>query len=90
MEYQEVKEYLDNLIQVREEAKSCECLNSSIQAIMISYPEIHMYSGIEIVADTMGIRLDSKKLRDGTMKYFFTYSGTEFFQLGSSDSEHKV
>ena len=90
MEYLEIKDYLDRLIRIQDEAQSCEDLNANIKAIMITGPAIQMYKGIEIIADVMGLQLDSKKRGDGDMEYFFIYSGVEFFQIGKSDDIKKV
>ena len=86
MEYQEIKDYLDSLIRIRDEAKNSEKLNSSIEAIMIVNPEIHIYKGIEIIADVMGIKLKSRQRRDGITEFYFNYSKIKFFQLGSSNA----
>lgn len=94
MEYQVAKDYLDNLIRVQNEAKSSAYFNSSIQAIIIADPEsVHMYRGIEIIADVMGLTLGEREWRykeDVRTEYFFIYSGVEFFQLGSSDDPNKA
>lgn len=84
MEYQDVKDWLDRLIFVRAAEKSYEKLNSSIQAILVTRPEIHIYKGIEIIADVMGVELDSEE-KDGNTWYSFVYAGVRFFQIGSSD-----
>lgn len=90
MEYQEVKNYLDALIRVRDEARNIQRFNSSIEAIMAASSDIHIYKGIEIIADVMGLKLDKKKFLDRKPRYFFIYAGVEFFQLGSSDDSDKA
>lgn len=89
MEYQEIKDWLDRLILLNGAAKGYEDLTTSIQAIM-SRVGIQLYKGIEIVADVMGLQLDSRKRSDGEIEYFFIYSGVEFFQLGRSDEVDKM
>lgn len=91
MEYQEIKDWLDRIIFIQAAAVSCEDFNSSIQAIIsqTNKKRIQLYIGIEIVADVMGIQLDSRERTDGMTEYFFTYSGFKFFQLGNSDKVDK-
>lgn len=81
MEYQEVKDWLDNLICVQNEAKRIEKFNSNIEAIMVSTPNIQIYTGIEIIADIMGLKLESRERTDGDKELYFNYSKTRFFQL---------
>lgn len=90
MEYQEVKEWLDELIRARNRCLSLECLDTNIQAIMHPTMDIHIYKGIEIVADVMGLKLTERKFNDKRMDYFFMYSNIEFFQIGKSDDGSKV
>lgn len=90
MEYQEIKDWLDRIVIMQTAAASYEDFNSSIQAVLLTNKKrIQLYVGIEIVADVMGLQLDSMDRTDGLTEYFFTYSGFKFFQLGSSDKVDK-
>lgn len=86
MGYQEIKDYLDGLIHARDEARSKEAFNSNIRAILVTFrKDIQMFEGIEIVANVMGLQLDSEQRKDGETEFSFVYAGTKFFQLGSSE-----
>lgn len=83
MDYASVKEWLDKLVSLHNEAKAIEQYSNDIEAI-ISRRGIHLYKGIEAVADVMGIELKKKEVEypdETRIRYFFYYSGLEFFQL---------
>lgn len=85
MEYQEIKDWLDRLAENRKEALSLERLNSSIETTTPS-GNVHIYKGIETVADTMGLPLQQEPFYEPT-KYYFIYREVEFFQFGKSDEK---
>ena len=89
MEYMEVKEWLDRLIAVNKEIKSLEWYSNDIRVLMHE-PIIQFYSGIEIVADVMGLEL-KRELRAEAVRLSFKYSGTEFCQVSVlEDNENEV
>lgn len=84
MEYQDVKDWLDRLINIKNEAKKAEYFNKNVQAIMYISDEIHIYVGIESIAKIMGVKLHSVEWEYEKIKYYFKYSGVKFFQIGNS------
>lgn len=88
MEYQEIKDYLDNLIRVYKESRAAESFNSEIKAITVSYKEmIHIHKGIDILADVMGIPLEVEERDDAEFRfeYSFKYRDFLFFQIEKTD-----
>lgn len=80
MDYEEMKEWLDNIVRMNDKCRSTEWLNSSVNVSMYS-PTIIVNKGIDIIADVMGFRL--KETRDekyNQSTYSFEYGGVHFFQ----------
>lgn len=82
MGYTEIKEWLDKVVEnIKETEKLCE-FNTQIN---ICHPGkgIHIFRGIDIIADNMSLEL--KEANDQSTefpyRYSFMYEGIEFFQL---------
>lgn len=94
MEYTEVKEWLDKLIEANKEIKSMKSslgwFSSDIRAIIHYDPCILIYKGIEIIADVMGLEL-KQEVRETSVQLSFEYSGTTFLQIYDlEDNENEV
>lgn len=82
MEFETAKEWLDALVDNLEQIKSLDNFNNQIQTTG-TLENIHIYSGIEVLSDLMGIKLKARKLSDYKYpyRYYFVYRGIEIFQL---------
>lgn len=83
MEYSDVKAWLDELAEDFKRATRNKVLSTDIVACAAAISNrVLVYSGIEIIADIMGLGLKEEEinLSDGTTsyKYFFIYSDVEF------------
>ncbi len=90
---QEVMEWLDSIIENMKEQKALSKFNNQIM-ICGAKDYIQMFKGIEIVADELGIELQSKPHAGRIppyaqkVKLSFDYKGYEVFQF--SDGEQHV
>lgn len=82
MGYTEIKERLDKVVKNIKEAESLCDFNSQISFIR-PLKRIHVFRGIDIIADSMGLELREENDwgDDLPYKYSFMYEGIEFFQL---------
>lgn len=83
MEFETVKEWLDKLIDTYTELKNLKYCNTQIEICGV-HDFIQVYSGIEIIADAMGIKLWTKYDKENTeypYKYYFGYRGYEIMQI---------
>lgn len=85
MGYREIKEWLDRLVENRKERAALTQLNSSICTVGAE-STIHLYKGIEIIADVLGVPLQ-KTTCCGTIMYYCVYNGTEIRQIGKSNEK---
>lgn len=82
MEYAEVKEWLDRLVQNYNELHELQEFNTSV-SICTGCDGVQLFKGIDIVADVMGFSLTEKDEEIGQFRYrySFMYEGVEFFEL---------
>lgn len=80
MEIEEIKEWLDWHVANLKECQAHAQLNSSIRTCFAER-YIHLYRGIDIIADVLGVKLEVKKLKDDVLQYSFMYGETEVIQL---------
>lgn len=81
MEYAEVKEWLDRLVQNYNELKELKEFNTSVSICTASYVQI--FKGIDIIADIMGFHLSEKDYETSEFRYeySFMYEGIKFLEL---------
>ncbi|MDE6567939.1 MAG: hypothetical protein K2K70_09465 [Lachnospiraceae bacterium] len=74
-------DWLNSLISNMEHQRQLEKLNSRIETI--SRPnDIHIYSGIEELADVLGEELTERERKvDDCLEYFFIYNGVRVFGI---------
>lgn len=82
MEYTEIKEWLDKLVANVKEANSLCEFNEQIFTCHQTR-QVHLFTGIDIVADVMGLELKEVGRCDEQYryKYFFMYKGIKFMQI---------
>ena len=83
MEYEKIKEWLESLILTTNARLNLVNFNSEIKSIAIDYC-VHIYKGIDIIADVMGLSLSIEQRDDNPLfpyRYSFIYKGMEFFQI---------
>lgn len=82
MEYENIKDWLDKLVDNRNEAIALTVHNTSILTTTCDSERIHLYKGIDIVADVMGLPLEEKYFNDECpYMYTFRYRDVMFVQL---------
>lgn len=81
MEFCEVKDWLDANIEAIEQLRQLMCLNASIKALP-PLDFIHMDTGIEIIADIMGLELKCTVNEDRKYpyRYLVVYRNVEIVQ----------
>lgn len=84
MEYYEVKEWLDSIVEVIRKQHQLETLTNSIKTHRVD-DNCFLHSGIQIISDVMRIPLSFKELNPNESRfpyrYSFLYRGIEFVQL---------
>lgn len=82
MGFADVKEWMDALVDNLEYRRSMDSFNNQVQTISTNN-RIHMDSGIDILADMLGVDLKEKVLEDVEYpyRYHFFYRNIEVFQL---------
>lgn len=84
MEFETVKEWLDKLVDSYNELKNLKYCSTQIEMCGIMN-HIHIYKGIEIIAEAMGIQLemicDDDIKYKYPYKYYFIYRRYEILQL---------
>lgn len=83
MEYEVVKKWLDELVKANREANKENVLASSIRAVAAVDTSVLVLSGIDIVADVMGLELEEEPITDDSYfrySYMFKYDGMRFVQ----------
>ena len=86
MEYEVVKKWLDELVKANREANKENVLTSSIRAVAAVDTSVLVFSGIDIVADVMGLELKEEPITgDSGFRYLYTfrYDGMRFAQYSS-------
>lgn len=86
MEYEVVKKWLDELVKANREANKENVLTSSIRAVAAVDTSVLVFSGIDIVADAMGLELQEEILNNDMKVWFsyeFKYDGMRFVQYSS-------
>lgn len=82
MEYTQVKEWMDKQIANLKEANALRFFN---EQICTCHPEtsIHIFRGIDILADVMRLELKEEDRGDSDFpySYSFVYEGVRFFQI---------
>lgn len=82
MEYENIKDWLDKLVDNRNEAIALTVHNASIWTTTCDSERIQLYKGIDIVAGFMGLQLEEKYINDEyPHMYTFRYRDVEFVQL---------
>lgn len=81
MEYAEVKEWLDRLVQNYNELHELKLFNTSVSLCTASY--VQLFKGIDIIADIMGFHLTEKDYETSEFRYeySFMYEGIKFLEL---------
>lgn len=90
MDKEKVKQWLDNLVLSRKIYLENEDLTDEICVCTGSLGDgIHIYSGINEIADVMALDLKEKFFEndDYPYKYWFVYDGVEFFQISNRKLE---
>lgn len=90
MDKKRVKKWLDNLVLSRKKYLKNEYLMDGIRVCTGSLGDgIHIYSGINEIADVMALDLKEKFFGnyDYPYKYWFVYDGVEFFQISNRKLE---
>lgn len=84
MEYYEVKEWLDGIVDTIRKQHQLEVLTTSIKTHSVE-DKYYLHSGIDIVSDVMKIPLVFKDVSGDSYsfkyRYSITYRGIEFVQL---------
>lgn len=83
MEYEVVKKWLDELVKANREANKENVLTSSIRAVAAVDTSVLVFSGIDIVADVIGLELKEEAIigdSDFHYSYTFRYDGMRFVQ----------
>ena len=83
MKYKKIKEWLESLIKVYHKTKATAEFDAQICICEPFSSGIHIYKGIEMVADVMGLALKEIKRDDAYIpyEYSFIYKGVKFFQI---------
>lgn len=90
MDYDTVKDWLDNVVCSIKDQRSLSVLTESIKLSQSPDLYVTMVKGIDIVADIMGLRLHHfKNSGDGTHQYSFSYQNVKFIQLSLDPLEGK-
>lgn len=77
-EVEALKYWMDALILHIKQGQALKEFNGKIEAISpVDY--IHIYSGIDIMADILGVELLEGKLHNG-YEYYFLYNGVKFLK----------
>ena len=84
MEYEAVKEWLDQLVANRNELHNLQFFNNKIEVCGV-HDSIQIYQGIEILADAMGVKLNMQRNHEEVYpypyRYYFNYCGYEIVQV---------
>ena len=82
MELKNVKEWLDKLVDTQNELRDLKYCNTQIEVCGIM-DHIHIYRGIEKIADAVGaeLRMIRGDDREYPYRYFFRYRGWEITQI---------
>lgn len=80
MEYEQVKEYLDDIVRDYKNAIRPRYLTNQIQSKVSIEKNILVRKGLEIMADIMGLEIQEKEIEDWRLKYAYTfvYDGVKF------------
>lgn len=84
MEYPEIKEWLDKLVDNNQQRNELVTFSNQIRTL---HPDeyIFIFTGIELIAEAMGIKLTESvdKNRKFIYTYSFYYRGMRFIQFGN-------
>lgn len=86
MDYVNIKEHLDKIVDELEELKTLEDYNSQIRFDLNKNFDNHsvmLYEGIDIVASAIGVGLFTKNIKSKEFDFeaYFEYRGYRFFQF---------
>ena len=87
MEYEVVKKWLDELVKANRAANKENVLTSSIRVVAAVDTSVLVFSGIDIVADVMGLKLEEEILNNDMRVWFsytFKYDGMRFVQYSGT------
>lgn len=90
MDKERVKQWLDNLVLSRKIYLENEDLTDEICVCTGTLDDgIHIHSGINEIADVMGLELKEKIFKDDDYPYtyYFIYDGVKFFQISNRKLE---
>lgn len=84
MGFAEVKEWIDKVIDNRNDAKSLEQFSSQVELnfVLFNCEEIIVHKGVDIIAATIGEGLFTENIKDSRFdfKAYFNYRGYRFVQ----------
>lgn len=75
------RDWLKALITKMEERKALDIFNSQVKTINTDDHHIQLYSGIEILADLLGLEILEGGRTENYYAYYFEYGGVKFLQL---------
>lgn len=75
------RDWLKDLISITRQRKTLDKLNNQVMTFSTDEDAIHIASGIEILADMLGLELLEGEEVDKYYEYHFLYDGVTFFQL---------
>lgn len=92
MEFEKIKAWLDEIVDIVRRERDVECFSNNISLCNAYKYYTQFYQGIDIVADVMGLDLyesqrDDEKYR---YEYSFTYKGVYFTQIEEERLERYV
>lgn len=82
MEYEKIKEWLDLVSEDFRRTNEHARFNSQIRTCH-ERDDVHLYSGIEIIAEVMGLELRRRDLpyEEYSHESYFIYNDVKFFQM---------
>lgn len=90
MDFVDMKRYLDDLVDRFKAATQEIGFPGGIRAAACNDSSILVYSGIEVIADIMNLKLEKKKLNlegDEVYECYFMYRGVKFHHFERKGSE---
>jgi len=83
MNFEDLKEWMNLQVSLFKSAGAARCFNDQIVACCPYGRGIHIYCGLDIIADVLGLELKEKKTGDPQFEYEYTvfYDGVRFYQI---------
>lgn len=81
MEREIVKKWMDLIIQKNKDLVEAGNMMSKITVCTSSIDEIHIFEGIEILAEAVDANLQCAPFSEEDQKLYFFYNDVKFFQL---------